>query len=379
MNSPIVTIVGAGLGGLTLARVLHLHGIQATVYEADASDHARPQGGQIDLHEHNGQLALKIAGLSEEFRSIVHLGGAAARVVDRHGVVLAELPDDGSMENPEALRGDIRRILLESLPAATVHWGKKLKTVTPLGDGQHELTFADGSTVTAQILVGADGVWSKVRPLLSAATPAYSGMSYIDTYLHDVDVRHPAVARLVGDGAMYALESGKGFLAHREPGDRIHNYLVVNRQPAWFESLDFTDRTATAVRLAAEFEGWDDTLRALIADSDSDPILRMIHELPDNHRWHRSPGLTLLGDAAHATVPGGDGANNAMLDGARLAQAIVAQPDDVEAALEEYEQEMFERSAAEAEAAHESAELIFGAHAPHALANLFNGVTPEPA
>lgn len=372
-----VTIVGAGLGGLTLARVLHLNGIPSTVYELDSSNSSRVQGGQLDLHEHNGQLALQIAGLTDEFRAIVHSGGAAARILDRHGVVLAEAPDDGSMENPEALRGDIRRILLESLPDGTVQWGKKLRTVTPIGDGRHDLAFTDGATIQTDVLVGADGVWSKVRPLLSESTPAYSGMSYVDTYLDDVDNRHLAIAQTVGGGALYALEPGKGFLAHREAGNRIHNYLVLNRPSEWFDNLDFANPEATKASLLAEFDGWADELKGLVSDSDSNPILRTIYELPDDHRWDRTPGVTLIGDAAHATVPGGDGANNAMLDGAELAQAIARHPADIEAALSAYERTMFERSAAEAVAAHESVELIFGSAAPHALANLFNGIEPD--
>ena len=89
------------------------------------------------------------------------------------------------------LRADLRRILLEALPTNTVHWGKKLDTVAALGGGRHRLTFADGSTVTSHILVGADGAWSKVRPLLSQATPDYIGTSFVETYLQNADARHP--------------------------------------------------------------------------------------------------------------------------------------------------------------------------------------------
>jgi 2-polyprenyl-6-methoxyphenol hydroxylase-like FAD-dependent oxidoreductase len=110
MTTP-VTIVGAGLGGLTLARVLHVHGIPATIYEAEPSAQDRTQGGQLDIHEYNGQLALEAAGLTREFRSIIHEGGEATHVLDQHGTVLLDEPDDGTGGRPEVLRGDLRRIL----------------------------------------------------------------------------------------------------------------------------------------------------------------------------------------------------------------------------------------------------------------------------
>ena len=368
-----VTVIGAGLGGLTLARVLHLHGVPVTVYDAEVSADARSQGGQLDLHEHNGQLALHLAGLDSEYRAIVRTGGAAQRVSDRHAVILGEVPDDGSMSKPEALRGDIRRILLQSLPPETVQWGKKLVSATSLGEGRHELSFADGTTTTTEVLVGADGTWSRVRPLLSDERPTYSGMSYVDTYLYNVDHRHPMAAAAVGDGALYALEPDKGFLAHREADDVIHTYVVLRRPVEWFSGVDFADAGSARARVTAEFDGWAPELTALVADSDTDPVLRSIYQLPDRHRWLRTAGVTLLGDAAHVTVPGGEGANTAMLDGAELAQALVDHPDDVEGALAAYEVVMFARSEIDAAAAHDTAELIFGADAPHALARLFNG------
>ncbi|MEV6637292.1 NAD(P)/FAD-dependent oxidoreductase [Actinoplanes sp. NPDC051470] len=372
MTTP-VTVIGAGLGGLTLARVLHLNGVPVTVYDADASADARTQGGQLDLHEQNGQLALAVAGLTEEYRSIIHRGGGAQRVLDQHGAVLAELPDDGSMARPEALRGDIRRILLESLPAGAVQWGKKYLSATPLGAGRHELTFADGSTAVSGLLVGADGTWSKVRTLLSDEQPVYAGMSYVDTYLHDVDARHPGAAKAVGNGAMYALKPGRGFLAHREAGDVIHTYIVLNRPVEWFAGIDFADADAARKRIAAEFKSWAPELVSLITDGETGPVLRSIHRLPDRHRWDRIPGVTLLGDAAHVTLPGGEGANLAMLDGAELGQAIAAHPSDPETALAAYEEIMFRRSESEAIAARETIELIFGAGAPQGLVDLFNG------
>ncbi|HEX4212920.1 MAG TPA: NAD(P)/FAD-dependent oxidoreductase [Candidatus Dormibacteraeota bacterium] len=370
-----IAIVGAGLGGLTLARVLHVHGIPATVYEADPSAKSRTQGGQLDIHEDDGQRALADAGLSDEFRAIIHEGAEALRVLDQHGKLLHDAPDDGMARRPEVLRGDLRRILLDSLPDETVRWGRKVTGVQPLDDGRHELTFADGATVSSRVLVGADGAWSKVRPLLSDAKPEYTGMTVIDTFLYDADDRHAAAAEAVGVGAMYALTPGKGIIAHREARNILHSYVELIRRAEWIAEIDFTNAAAATARIAAEFDGWAPELTALITDGETPPVARMIHTLPDGHRWDRVPGVTLLGDAAHLTPPSGDGANLAMFDGAELAKAIAARPDDTEAALTAYEEALFPRTAALYAEAHEMMDLLLGDRAPLGLIEL---VTSDP-
>lgn len=165
-----ITIVGAGLGGLTLARVLHVRGIEAAVYDLDTSPAARTQGGMLDIHDDSGQAALRAARLHEEFRALVHQGGQATRVLDKDAVVHLEQADDGDGGRPEIDRGDLRGLLLGSLPEGTVRWGAKVDGARPLGGGRHEVTLADGSVFTTDLLVGADGAWSKVRP--SCPTPS---------------------------------------------------------------------------------------------------------------------------------------------------------------------------------------------------------------
>jgi 2-polyprenyl-6-methoxyphenol hydroxylase-like FAD-dependent oxidoreductase len=375
--STAVTIVGAGIGGLMLARVLHVHGVPATIYEGEPSAGSRTQGGQLDIHEEDGQVALEAAGLTAEFRAIIHQGGEAYRILDKHGAVLLDAPDDGGGARPEVLRGELRRILLDSLPDGTVRWGHEAAAVRPLGGGRHELTFTNGSAVTTRLLVGADGAWSKVRRLVSDAVPEYVGTTFVETYLHDADRRHPGAAEAVGAGSFFSLEPGQGIFAHREPDDVLHVYVALNRPAAWAEGIDFADETAATARVAAEFDGWASELTALITDRDTPPVPRALHALPDGHRWPRVPGVTLIGDAAHLTAPGGEGANLAMFDGAELGKAIAAHPDDTEAALTEYESAMFPRSASSAVEARETLELCLGERAPYGLLDFFSGATRE--
>ncbi|SFW71010.1 FAD-dependent oxidoreductase [Luteibacter sp. UNCMF366Tsu5.1] len=343
-----VTIIGAGLGGLVLARVLHLHGIRATVYEADASPASRTQGGMLDIHAHDGQVALEAAGLTEAFRALILEGRQAFRLLSPDGKVLLDHPDDGTGTRPEVQRGELRQVLLDSLPPDTVRWNRKVSHVVSLGEGRHEVHFTDGGSVQTDLLVGADGAWSKVRPLVTEAVPTYTGTGCIETYLFESDTRHPATAQAVGNGAMSAPAPGRAIMAHRERGDTLHAYVMLNRAQAWFADIDVSDAQAAAARIKDEFRDWAPSITALITDSDTTPVVRLFHALPVGHQWTRVPGVTLIGDAAHVTAPNGEGANLAMLDGAELGLALARNPANPEHALAEFERAMFARGAASA-------------------------------
>ena len=372
MQSTIV-IIGAGMAGLMLARVLHLHGLAADIYEAEPGPGARSQGGLLDLSEEHGQAALRTAGLHDDFLKLVRPGEDAKRVTDKTGRTLLDRPGAADGGRPEIDRGDLRKLLLRSLPPDAIHWGHKFAAVVLLEGGRRRVTFENGRAVTCDVLVGADGAWSKVRPLVSRAKPAYTGISFVETHLLRSDTRFEAAARAVGAGTLMAVAPGQGVLTHRYADETLHTYAALNRPEAWFADMAAPEPGRAPARIAEAFAGWAPHLVTLVSRSDIPALVRPIHALPIGHVWTRTPGVTLVGDAAHLMSPfSGEGANLALLDGAALGQALAKTPDQIDAALSGYEADLFPRSARVAEHAAANLDRFFGPDAPYSVVDLFS-------
>jgi 2-polyprenyl-6-methoxyphenol hydroxylase-like FAD-dependent oxidoreductase len=206
----------------------------------------------LDIHDYNGQLAIEAAGLMDKFRGLVLEGRQAMRVLDRDGAVLFEKADDGTGGRPEVQRAELRQMLLDSLPAGTVRWGRKVSSVRVLGAAARVAQEFDGWAPELTALI-TDGDTAPVqRPHFTLP------------HGHQWD-RVPGVT-LVGDAAHLTAPNGEGANLAMLDGAELGQALAA--QPEDIEAALAAFEQAMFVRsaeVAAETEAADDlTLQDMI-------------------------------------------------------------------------------------------------------------------
>ncbi|MGW5742000.1 FAD-dependent oxidoreductase [Amycolatopsis sp. NPDC003861] len=349
-----VSIAGAGLGGLCLAQGLRQAGIEADVHELDPAITARFQGYRLVLNP-TGLAALQgclpprwhplldaITGdaygerlvLDPRLNKIGELGpGRTGTVVDRHV---------------------LRHLLLTGL---TVRTGAALTGYDVLDDGRVEARFAKKDPVVADLLVGADGVGSAVRAVLSPrTTPTDTGVRFVigRTPLTGqfAGLERAFGSKIAGNGVSLLLGAMRFRTPPKEAAETLAPEVVlpdVGDYVRWAMILPpdgpAGGRTPQETVLA-RIEGWHPDLRALIEQADPDnSALLSIRVVEPRERWAPGP-VTLLGDAVHATSPtGGNGANTALRDADLLRRCLTEGRPDLVGAVGAYERQMFEYGA----------------------------------
>ncbi|MDO7852822.1 FAD-dependent oxidoreductase [Hymenobacter convexus] len=378
-----VAIVGGGPGGLTLARLLQQAGAAVTVYERDLNRHERVQGGTLDLHDESALAALRAAGLLEEFKARYRPGADKLRLTDQHATVVfdehAEAPTGtfgDAAFRPEIDRGPLRDMLLDCLQPGTVVWNSQLASMQPVGAGW-QLTFQNGATAPADLVIGADGANSKIRPLLTPIRPFYSGVTVVEGTVFDSARNAPRIHELLAGGKIFALADSKTLVVSAKGDGSLNFYTGCKTAETWAHDsgIDFAEAAQVRAWFRQAFAGWDDIWQELFASETTRCVPRPQYCMPLDQTWPAQPNLTLLGDAAHLMPPyAGEGVNMAMLDALELSSCLTsAQFPDVQAAIAHYEAQMRQRSSAVAAETMEQTEALHSPGALEYLVGLFGG------
>lgn len=382
-----IALIGAGPASLTLAAILQNHSIPFTIYEASPS--FRNQGGSLDLHPQAGQLALKEAGLWDEFAKHSRPESDVLKLVDISGEVTW---DENTLEKkdvkegsefdgrPEIDRAALMQILYSNLAPASIKFGMKLQEVAPSKTAPenrdtYDLHFADGTIEQDfDLVVGGDGAWSRVRTLLSSVKPQYSGISAVEIWANDVASK-PWLLNYVGAGSMFAFGEGCAVQSQRQGDGSVKSYASL-RVPEDFVQTCGIDWSkpdeARKQYMERYFSHAGDDLKRVVLESTDFLVPRVLYELPVGFTWPHRSGVTLIGDSAHVMTPfAGVGVNVGMTDSLVLAKEIIASVNgekSLNEALQAYEKEMWPRAAKFAEKTERNKQQHFRAGGARELA-----------
>ena len=343
-----VIVIGAGPAGLTLTRLLQQRGIRVTVLERDDSPTARPQGGSLDIRPDSGRLAVTAAGLDVEFARRSREDAKQFTLVDSRGIVIPGAGEETHEDaGPEIDRGELRQLLLDSVDESSVQWGVQVTDVVPAADGRWAVLSADGSSRTADLVVGADGIGSRVRARLTATTPVYVGRTMLAANLRRDLWRDSPVADLLGECSVMFVGGQQTIFVQRCAHDLVLLYFsmdVAERWPA-DEGFDLDDTAAVLDAVREAYADWDPALLGQLTQLDGGFQRWPLSAMPASHRWETVRGLTLIGDAAHVMPPfTGKGVNLALFDAHQLAEALTGSHATLEEALHAFEADMHTRT-----------------------------------
>ncbi|WP_375258750.1 FAD-dependent monooxygenase [Citreimonas sp.] len=320
-----VTVLGAGIGGLGCALALARRGARVRVFEQSREIAEVGAGIQISP---NGMRVLDALGLGDEVRA----GAPRARAVslrnhaDGREVVRLDL---ARLAPGQDYRFVHRADLIAALATAAreagveIRLGRRVHGVEPGRPAR--LRLAGGATAEADLVIGADGVHSVLRPVLEGPQKARFTGQVAWRAVIDNDIDHPPEARV-------HMGPGRHLVSYPLRGGAAINLVAVEERAAW--TAEGWDHADDPDALRAAFAGFGGRVPAMLGAVESVGLWGL-HRHPVAGRWHGA-GVALLGDAAHPTLPFlAQGANMALEDAWVLAACLDAR-DDTDAALARY-------------------------------------------
>jgi 2-polyprenyl-6-methoxyphenol hydroxylase-like FAD-dependent oxidoreductase len=378
-----IAIVGAGPGGLTLAKLLQLKGADVKLYERDFDKHARVQGSPLDLHDESGLAAIRKANLSEEFKQNFLPRADRKLITNDLAEVLLSDHDTKLEENfgsehfrPEIDRGTLRKILLESLQPGTVLWDSHFISMDAKNGGWL-LHFKNGSSVYADMVIAADGANSKIRPYITGIKAFYSGITMLEGNIYGAEKAAPRMNHFLNGGKIMAFGNSKDLFVGQKGGGDIGFGASFKTDENWTANsgLDYTNKKQVLDWFTTEYSGWSPVWYELFESATTPFIARPIYCAPLDQTWEPLSNLTMIGDAAHVMPPfAGEGANVAMWDAMELSEYLTDRKyNSLKEAISNFEIAMRKRAAMAAGESLKNGERMHSEGALEMMLDFFKG------
>ena len=329
-----IVVIGGGIGGLSAALHLLQAGFDVQVYEQ--APRIGEIGAGIQISPNASRLLIRL-GLKPALDKVGVRPQAFHQRRWDDGRTLQRAPLGAEVEMAFGApyyhfhRGDLAELLGAALPKERVHVGHKLVDLEQKGE-RVVARFEHGASTEADLLVGADGIHSRVRHLLfGPEKPRFTGCVAWRGLVPAERVRHLDI-EVAGHNWM----GPEAHVVHYWVGaGRFMNVVCITEHGTWTQE-SWTDKGDVA-EVLARYEGWHPMVRGLI-EAFAETFIWALHDRAPLPRW--SDGrVTLLGDACHPMLPMmAQGAAQSIEDGAALAALLKAMPDDLPAALARYEQ-----------------------------------------
>lgn len=344
-NELHVVVIGGGIGGLCLAQGLRRAGVDVAVYERDRHPHDRLQGFRLHI-DPSGSRALRAclpASAWGEFLATVgdpdggfsFLTEDLERLVTVDGAIMYGVPPGPDEWHYPVDRTTLRRVLLTGLDDV-VHFGREFTGYEHTADGRVTAHFADGPSVTADVLVGADGAASRVcRQRLPQSRRVPTGALAVGHKLPLTAQSRAWLPPQLGTGMNLVLAPAPYFLftaafeQRAEPQPALEGYrdyvlcAFVGAREVF--PADLLERSGADLQrtVAGLMPGWHPALRRAVLESDPDSVAAFELKAAEPLDAWEPDNVTLLGDAVHSMPPvGGLGGNTALRDAHLLSRLL---------------------------------------------------------
>jgi len=331
-----IAIVGGGIGGLTAAFALRARGLNVTVFEQAVV--LREIGAGVSIHP-NAALLLQRIGLADDIKKIGSpITGLLMRTSLGEPIDTFARPSTGLL-GYNVHRAEFLKLLANTQPEGSLHLGHRLSAARET-DSHARLTFSNGTTFYADIVIGADGIHSALKREIGLKT--YPSSEGIMAYRGLIPIERLSWAKEVGGRMSMWIGNGRSFLCYPVSSGRLMNMVAF--VPTDLDSEESWTAPGDVKALGAEYSGWDDPVRETISALDQTFRWGIYDRAPLPH-WSTGR-MTLLGDAAHPMVPHiGQGAAQAIEDGFTLAVLLEsANQKDIPKRLQTYEKLRIERT-----------------------------------